>query len=150
MEPWRRFTSRQTADRVACSDEPMSRGGHESGRQGWHPCLQHRLPGSLCQLAVKEGNPIGATASIAKGLMPAHGGDGGMWLRSVLEAILIPLNPGDYRVGAIQGQQSLGDHGTVVGITTDQIRAGAVDDVQCFVDGRSHDNSPFLVSGGGP
>src|SRR5882724_1728620 len=148
MEPRRRFTSRQTADRVACADEPMGRGGHESGRQVWHPCLQHRLPGPLRQLVVKEGYPIGAAASMAKGLMPARGGDGGMWLRSVLEAVLIPLNPGDHRVGAIQGQQSLGDHGTMIGITTDQIRAGAVYDVQCFVDGRSHDDSPYPYATG--
>jgi hypothetical protein len=38
----------------------------------------------------------------------------------------------------------------MVGITTDQIWAGAVDDVQCFINGRSHADSPFLVSGGGP
>src|SRR5712692_2858646 len=99
MESLRRCTGSQTADRVARADEPMGRGGPEPRRQAWHPRLQHCLPGRFRQRAVEEGDPIGAAAAVTKGGMPAPKGDGVMGLRAVLEATLIPFNPGENRVG---------------------------------------------------
>jgi hypothetical protein len=49
-----------------------------------------------------------------------------MGLRAVLEAALIPLKPGQYRVRTSQSTQSLGNHRAVIGVPTDQIGTGAV------------------------
>jgi len=138
MESWRRCAGSETADRVARADEPMGRGGPEPRRQLWYPRLQYRLPGRLHQLAVEEGDPIGAAASVAQGLVPAPRRDRVTGLRAVLEATLIPFNPWENCVGTTQGKEGLGDHGTVVGVTTDQIRAGAVQEFQCFLDSSTH------------
>src|SRR5437867_1165067 len=129
MEPLWRFPGSETADCVARADEPMGRGGPEPRCQMWHPRLQHRLPGRFRQLAVEEGDPIGDAASVAQGLTPALTGDGAAGLGAVLEAALIPFNPGENRVGATQGTQGLGDHRAMIGVATDQIWAGVMQDV---------------------
>jgi hypothetical protein len=67
-------------------------------------------------------------------------------LRAVLEAILIPCNPGEHRVGAAQGKEGLGGHRAMVGVPTDQIRAGAMQDVQYFVNSSRHGTFSLLSS----
>ena len=46
-----------------------------------------------------------------------------------------------HRVGGAQGTQCLSDHGGTVRGPTTQIRPRAVHDVQCVVNGSSHDGA---------
>src|SRR5262245_5297164 len=126
MESLRRCASSETADRVARADEAMGRSGPESRRQMWRPCLQHRLPGRSRQLTVEEGDPVGAAALVAQGRLPVLRRERVARLWAVLEAIFIPFNPGEHRVGAVQDKEGLGGHRAMIGVSADQIWASTM------------------------
>ena len=95
-------------------------------------------PGRFRQFAVEEGDPISDAASVTQGRLPIPRRERVTSRRVVLKATLIPFNPGEHRIRATQSKQGLGRHRAMVGVATDQIWAGTMQDVQYFVDSSRH------------